>query len=120
MADERTRRRRPAVSLPVALLLALCAILTPALASTGGGMAAASPAKAEMAVTGAGCPLLRPGATPRLDNAESKPLPAAALPATAPPGALTCAWSNPPGATATATALGRFTRDGRAPPYAQV
>jgi hypothetical protein len=106
------------VPLPVALLLALCAILTPALASTGGAMAATAPAKAEMAVTGAGCPLLRPGAAPRLDNAESKPLPAAALPATSPPGALMGALSNPPGATATATALGRLTRDGRAPPYA--
>lgn len=106
--------------LPVALLLALCAIFTPALASTGGGMAAASPAKAEMAVTGAASPLFRPGAAPRLDNAESKPLPAAALPAAVPAGALECAWSNPPGARATAAALGRFTRDGRAPPYALI
>ncbi|GLY80378.1 hypothetical protein [Actinoallomurus iriomotensis] len=118
MTEDRTRRRRPAVSLPVALLLALCAVLTPALISTGGGMAAASPAKAEMAVTGAACPLLRPGAAPRLDNAESKPLPAAALPAAARPGAVMCARSNPPGTGVTTTALGRFTRDGRAPPYA--
>ena len=114
---DRALRRRPAVLLSVALLLGLCAILAPALFPTGSERAG-SPAKAEMAVVGAACPLLRAGAEHRMDNAEGKPLPAAAVPPAASAGGLGSAWSSPPGAGTTPVALGRFTRDGRAPPYA--
>lgn len=118
MRGDRALRRRPAAPLSVALLLGLCAFLAPALFSAGSPRAT-SPATAEMAMTGVACPLLRPGPPPRLDVAESKPLPPAALPTAVAARGGVPGWSTTVAAGATRVALGRFTRDCRAPPYAR-
>jgi len=116
VTDDRTRRSTP---LAVVLLLALGALFTPVLSLSGDASATFS-AKAEMAVTGTAAPLLRPGTEPRSDSAEGKPLPAATTPPAAVPGAFAHGRAEPHGPGAAPTALGRYTRDGRAPPYALV